>query len=169
MVNTNYHKSINKTLISRNYFDDFFGRLLLGNSHSEHPGFAIGILKGFGKNITNTWNIWLAINNVIHNTPSIMRSRAWQSEPGCEPPDCDRSDYHRQCLMLADLDVCHCEMLDATIIETPEAHNEILRRKWIWILTRFIKGAWLPLYPFKLLQAIKMLTLSANCSCKVCK
>jgi hypothetical protein len=44
MVNTNYHKSINKTLISRNYFDDFSERLLLGNNRPERPGFAIDIL-----------------------------------------------------------------------------------------------------------------------------
>jgi hypothetical protein len=54
MVNTIYHKSINKALILENYFDDFFRGLLLYNNHPEHPGFAIGILKGLGKNVTNT-------------------------------------------------------------------------------------------------------------------
>jgi hypothetical protein len=66
MVNTNYHKSINKTLISKNYFGGLQKRLLLGDNHLKHPGFAIGILKGFGKDVTNTWNIWLVINKVIH-------------------------------------------------------------------------------------------------------
>jgi hypothetical protein len=54
MANTNYHKSINKTLISENYFDGLQKRVLLCNSHPERPGFAIGILKGFGKDVTNT-------------------------------------------------------------------------------------------------------------------
>jgi hypothetical protein len=49
MVNTNYHKSINKVLILENYFDDFFKRLLLCDSYPEHTGFAIGILRSFGK------------------------------------------------------------------------------------------------------------------------
>jgi hypothetical protein len=66
MTNTNYHKSINKTLISRNYFDGLQKRLLLGNNHPEHPGFASGILKSFGKSMVNTWNIWLVISEVIH-------------------------------------------------------------------------------------------------------
>jgi hypothetical protein len=35
MVNTNYHKSINKTLISRNYFYGVQKGLLLRNSHHE--------------------------------------------------------------------------------------------------------------------------------------
>jgi hypothetical protein len=55
MVNTNYHKSINKALISRNYFDGLQKRLLLGDNHPDRPGFAIGILKDFGKCITNAW------------------------------------------------------------------------------------------------------------------
>jgi hypothetical protein len=39
-------------------------------------------------------------------------NRALQSEPGCEPTDCDRYDYHRRRLVLAkDLDVSHYEML----------------------------------------------------------
>jgi hypothetical protein len=54
MVNINYHKSINKSLISRNYFDGLQKRLLLGDNHTGHPGFAICILKGLGKNVTNT-------------------------------------------------------------------------------------------------------------------
>jgi hypothetical protein len=49
MVNTNYHKSINKTLISRNYFDDFFRKLLLCDNRPEHTGFAIDILISFRK------------------------------------------------------------------------------------------------------------------------
>jgi hypothetical protein len=57
MVNTNYHKSINKMLILENYFDGLQKRLLLRNNHPEHPGFAIGILKDFGKCMANTWNI----------------------------------------------------------------------------------------------------------------
>jgi hypothetical protein len=57
MVNTNYHKSINKTLILENYFDDFFMRLLLRNNHPEHLEFAIGTLKDFGKCVANAWNI----------------------------------------------------------------------------------------------------------------
>jgi hypothetical protein len=71
MVNTNYHKSINKTLISRNYFDSLQKRLLLGN---EHPGFAIGILKSFGKNMINTWNGLPVISKVIHNTAAVVRN-----------------------------------------------------------------------------------------------
>jgi hypothetical protein len=47
MVNTNYHKSINKSLFLENYFDDFFRGLLLGDNHLEHPGFAIDILWNF--------------------------------------------------------------------------------------------------------------------------
>jgi hypothetical protein len=66
MVNTNYHKSINKTLISRNYFDGLQKRLLLGDNYPEHPGFAVGILWNFGKGMTNTWNVWLVINKVTH-------------------------------------------------------------------------------------------------------
>jgi hypothetical protein len=53
MVNTIYHKSINKTLISRNYFDGLQKRLLLRNNHPEHPDFAIGILRSFGKCVAN--------------------------------------------------------------------------------------------------------------------
>jgi hypothetical protein len=82
MVNTNYHKSINKTLISRNYFDALQKRLLLRNNHPEHPGFAIGILKDFGKDVANAWNIWLIINKVIHNTAAVMQNRTRQSEAG---------------------------------------------------------------------------------------
>jgi hypothetical protein len=93
--NTNYHKSINKALISRNYFDGIQKRLLLYNNHPEYPGFAIGILWNFGKDVTNTWSIWLVINRVIHNTAAVMRNRTWQSETGCEPTDCDRYDYHK--------------------------------------------------------------------------
>jgi hypothetical protein len=51
MVNTDHHKNINKTLISRNYFDDIFKRLLLGNNHPEHIGFAIGTLWNFVKDM----------------------------------------------------------------------------------------------------------------------
>jgi hypothetical protein len=78
MVNTNYHKSINKTLILRNYFDDLQKRLLLHNNNPEHPGFAIGILKGFGKNMANTWNILQVINKVIHNAVAVIQNRMWQ-------------------------------------------------------------------------------------------
>jgi hypothetical protein len=53
MVNTNYHKSINKVLISRNYFDGLQKRLLLGDRYPKHPEFAIGILKDFEKDVTN--------------------------------------------------------------------------------------------------------------------
>jgi hypothetical protein len=95
MVNTNYHKSINKTLISRNRFDDFFRRLLLGDNYPGHPEFAIGILKSFGKGVTNTWNIWPVINKVIHSAAAVMRNRALQSEAGCEPLGCDRYDNHK--------------------------------------------------------------------------
>jgi hypothetical protein len=92
---------------SRSYFDDFLERLPLCNNNPEHPGFAIGILKDFGKGITNTWNILLVIDKVTHSAASVMRNRIWQLETGCEPTDCDRYDYHRQCLMLTGLDVCH--------------------------------------------------------------
>jgi hypothetical protein len=95
MVNTNYHKSINKTLTSRNYFDGFQKRLLLRNNYPEHPGFAIGILRSFKKGVTNTWNTLPVINKVTHNTVAVMRNRTWQSEAGCEPTDRDRYDYHR--------------------------------------------------------------------------
>jgi hypothetical protein len=57
MVNTNYHKSINKVLISRNYFCALQKGLLLRNNPPEHPNFAIGILWNFEKDITNAWNI----------------------------------------------------------------------------------------------------------------
>jgi hypothetical protein len=53
MVNTNYHKGINKTLILRNYFDGLQKGLLLRNNYPEHPGFAVGILKDFGKSMAN--------------------------------------------------------------------------------------------------------------------
>jgi hypothetical protein len=82
MVNINYHKSINKALISRNYFDGVQKGLLLGNNHPEYPGFAIGILKDFGKYVANTWNILSVINKVTHNAATVMRNRTWQSEPG---------------------------------------------------------------------------------------
>jgi hypothetical protein len=95
MVNTNYHKSINKTLISRNYFDGLQKRLLLRNNHLERHGFAIDILWNFRKDVANIWNIRLAINKVTHNTAAVMRNRVSQSEAGCEPLDCDRYDYHR--------------------------------------------------------------------------
>jgi hypothetical protein len=49
MVNTTYHKSINKTLILENYFDGIQKRLLLCDNNLEHPGFAIGILRDFRK------------------------------------------------------------------------------------------------------------------------
>jgi hypothetical protein len=68
MVNTNYHKSINKTLISRNYFDDPQKGLLLCDNH---PGFAIGTLKGFGKCVANAWNTLPVINKVTHSTIAI--------------------------------------------------------------------------------------------------
>jgi hypothetical protein len=75
MANTNYHKSINKMLISRNYFDGLQKRLLLCDNYHKHPDFAIGILKSFGKDVTNTWSIWLVINKVTHNTAAVMRNR----------------------------------------------------------------------------------------------
>jgi hypothetical protein len=53
MVNTDYHKSINKSLISRDYFDYLQKRLLLRNGYHKYPGFAIGILWNFGKDVTN--------------------------------------------------------------------------------------------------------------------
>jgi hypothetical protein len=95
MVNTIYHKSINKTLISKNYFDGLQKRLLLRNSHPKRTGFTIGILRSFRKGMTNTWNICLVINKVTRNTSSVMRNRTWQSESGYEPTDCDRYDYHK--------------------------------------------------------------------------
>jgi hypothetical protein len=49
MVNTNYHKSINKVLISKNYFCALQKGLHLGNNHPEHLGFAIGTLMNFWK------------------------------------------------------------------------------------------------------------------------
>jgi hypothetical protein len=49
MVNTNYHKSINKALILKNYFDGLQKMLRLCNNHPEHTGFAIGILMSFRK------------------------------------------------------------------------------------------------------------------------
>jgi hypothetical protein len=79
MVNTIYHKSINKTLISKNYFYALQKDLLLRDSHPEHTGFAMGILWNFGKYVTNTWNIWLAINKVIHNTAAVVQNRTWQT------------------------------------------------------------------------------------------
>jgi hypothetical protein len=51
MINTSYHKSINKTLISRNYFDGLQKRSILCDDRTKHPGFAIGISKGFGKSM----------------------------------------------------------------------------------------------------------------------
>jgi hypothetical protein len=72
MVNTNYHKSINKTLISRNYFCALQKRLLLCNNHPEHPGFAISTLKGFGKDMINTWNILSVINKIIYGIITVM-------------------------------------------------------------------------------------------------
>jgi hypothetical protein len=79
IVNTNYHKSINKVLISRNYFDGAQKELLLRNNLSEHPGFAVGISWNFGKDMTNTWNIWLVINKVIHSVAAVMQNRIWQT------------------------------------------------------------------------------------------
>jgi hypothetical protein len=46
MVNIMYHKNICKTLISK--------KLLLGDKLYEHPGFAIDVLRNFGKDMTNT-------------------------------------------------------------------------------------------------------------------
>jgi hypothetical protein len=43
--NINYHKSINKMLIPKNYFDDLQKRLLLGDNHPGRTGFAIDISK----------------------------------------------------------------------------------------------------------------------------
>jgi hypothetical protein len=45
--------------------------------------------------MTNTWNIWLIINKALHSTTAVMQNRAWQSEAGYEPTDCDRYDYHK--------------------------------------------------------------------------
>jgi hypothetical protein len=92
MANTNYHININKVLILENYLCALQKRLLLGNNY---PEFAIGIPKGLGKSMIDARNILLVINKVIHNTAAVMRSRSWQSEPGCEPLDCDRYDYHK--------------------------------------------------------------------------
>jgi hypothetical protein len=96
MVNTIYHKSINKVLILKNYFDGLQKRLLLCNNPPEHPGFAIGILWDFGKDVINAWNIWSVINKAIqkatHSTATVIQNRARQSEPGYEPTDCDRYD-----------------------------------------------------------------------------
>jgi hypothetical protein len=78
--------------------------VMLGKLRRGGPGFAIGILRSFGKCVANAWDIW----SVTHNTATVMQNRAWQSETGCVPLYCDRSDYHRQRLVLADLDVCHC-------------------------------------------------------------
>jgi hypothetical protein len=139
MVNTNYHKSINKMLILKNYFDDVQKRLLLGNNYPEHPGFAIDILRSCEKDVTNIWNIWLVINKATHSTALVMRNRVWQSEAGCEPTDCDKYDYHRQRLMLADLDVSHREMLGASIIATRDVYREMPRRGLA--LARLIKGS----------------------------
>jgi hypothetical protein len=71
---------------------DFKKRLLLCDNHPEHSGFAIGILKGFGKCMMNTWGGLPVINKVIHSIAAVMRNRTWRSEPGCEPTDCDRYD-----------------------------------------------------------------------------
>jgi hypothetical protein len=84
MVNTNYHKSINKTLTSRNYFDALQKGLLLCNGYPEHPGFATGIWRSFGKSMINTWNIWLVINKAIHSTAAVTRSRTWQTDQEIE-------------------------------------------------------------------------------------
>jgi hypothetical protein len=75
MVNTNYHKSINKTLILENYFDGLQKKLLLRNNHPGRTGFAIDILWNFRKDVTNTWNICLVINKVIHSAAIIMQNR----------------------------------------------------------------------------------------------
>jgi hypothetical protein len=64
-----------------------------------------------------------------HSTAAVVRSRAWQSETGYEPTDCDRYDYHQQRLVLTDLDVRHCEVLGETIIVTHETHRETPRRR----------------------------------------
>jgi Na+/H+ antiporter NhaA len=114
MVNTNYHKSINKTLISRNYFDALQKRLLLCNSYHEHPKFAIGILKDFGKDVANAWNIWLVINKVTHSIAAVIRIRALQSEHGTSLRIVIGTTIIRQLLMLADLYVRHREVLRIT-------------------------------------------------------
>jgi hypothetical protein len=52
------------------------------------------------------------LDKVTHSTAAVMRNRTLQSEPGYEPTDCDRYDYHWLRLVLTkDLDVSHCEML----------------------------------------------------------
>jgi hypothetical protein len=104
----------------------FLGGLLLGDNHHW---FAIGILKGFGKYVANILNILLVINKTTHSTVAVMRNRAWQSEAGYEPTDRDRSDYHRQRLVLVDLDVYHREMLGAIIIAMPGTHREVTQRR----------------------------------------
>jgi hypothetical protein len=78
MVNTNYHKSINKTLISRNYFDGLQKMLLLCNSYHKYTEFAIGTLIGFRKSMTNTRSIFELLTMVIHNAVAVMQNRAWQ-------------------------------------------------------------------------------------------
>jgi hypothetical protein len=95
MVNTNYHKSINKTLISRNYFDDFFSRLLLHNNNPEHTGFAIGILMSFRKRC-GKYMEHLASYQQSYPPYSYGYTKSCVAiGTRCEPLDCDRSDYHR--------------------------------------------------------------------------
>jgi hypothetical protein len=92
MVNTNYHKSINKTLISRNYFDGLQKRLLLRDNYPERPGFAIGILRSFGKYMEH-------LASYQQSYPQYSCGYAKQSMAiGSRVrayADCDRYDYHR--------------------------------------------------------------------------
>jgi hypothetical protein len=34
--------------------------------------------------MTNTWNIWLVVNKVIHSTASVARNRTWQIDQKTE-------------------------------------------------------------------------------------
>jgi hypothetical protein len=93
-INTNYHKSINKTLISRNYFDALQKRLLLCDNHLEHTGFAIGTLKDFGKCVANAWNILQVINKIYPQYSCGYVKPSMAIGTRCEPLDRDRSDGH---------------------------------------------------------------------------
>jgi hypothetical protein len=94
MVNTNYHKSINKVLISKNYFDALQEKLLLGDNRPEHTGFAIGILRVFWKKYDKYMEHSTGYQQSYPQynfcyAKSYMAIGAW-----CEPMDCDRYDYH---------------------------------------------------------------------------
>jgi hypothetical protein len=65
-----------------------------------------------------------------------MRNRAWQSEPWYEPTDRDRYDYHRQHLMLADLDVRHRETFRRNKSSQFMRHTVEVQRKKV----SFVRG-----------------------------